>query len=324
MNAQTSAGQPTGRLGLVLSGGGAFGAFEAGVIDELLRRDVRPDVVSGTSAGALNAGAVAGGVDPNDLVAAWESLRPWHVARPRLDVWRLLRPSGFLEGDGLTDRILGSIGWSWMLDTRIQRRLVRRVLGGDTVQPHGIDLAVAAADIARGTTHTFVNRRPPFAPDHADYLVADELRVDHLLASSAVPLLFTPVTIDGRSYWDGGIIANTPLAPAVHFGADRIIIVKAIDVARPAHARASLGHAAAVLLDTLLDHILRTDLKLAAARNQIDGYRRVEWKVIEPSPDVLRPHLGLEFGARASALVDAGRQQAAKVLNELPWRDEFP
>lgn len=312
------------KLGLVLSGGGAFGAFEAGVIEELDERGIHPDVVSGTSAGALNAGAVAGGVDPADLVAAWESLRPWQVARPRLDLWRLLRPSGLVEGDGITDRILGTIGWSWMLDTRVQRRMVRQVLGSDAVADRGIDVAVAAADIARGTTHTFVNRQPPFAPDHADYLVADPLRVDHLLASSAVPLLFTPVDIDGTSYWDGGIIANTPLAPAVHFGADRIIIVKAIDVARPAKSRDSLGHAAAVLIDTLLDHILRTDLKLAAARNQIDGFRHVEWKVIEPSPEVLRPHLGLEFGARASALVEAGRAQTTKVLDELPWRDTFP
>ena len=312
------------RLGLVLSGGGAFGAFEAGVIAELADRGIRPDVVSGTSAGALNAGAVAAGVDPDDLTAAWESLRPWQVARPRLDVHKLLRPAGVTEGHGIADRILGSIGWSWLLDTRVQRDMVTEVLGTEVLDDLDVDLAIPAVDIAAGTTRTFTNRRPPFAPEHADYLVADPLRVEHLLASSAVPLLFTPVEVDGRDYWDGGVIANTPLAPAIHFGAEKIIIVKAIDVARPARARASMGHAAAVLLDTLFDHIVRTDLKLAAARNRIEGFRHVEWKLIEPDPEVLRPHLGLEFGARASSLVDAGRRQAATVLSHLPWVDAFP
>lgn len=314
----------TDRLGLVLSGGGAFGAFEAGVVAELEQRGIRPDVVSGTSAGALNAGAVAARVPAEDLADAWASLRPWDVARPRLDLWRMLRPKGLVEGEGLLDRILGAVGWSWILDTRVQHRAVSSVLGAEEFRPDGIDLAVAAVDIADGSTNTFVNRRPPHAPGHADYHVADPFRVEHLLASSAVPLLFRPVDIAGREYWDGGVIANTPLSPAIHFGADRIIIVKAIDVARPATGRRSLGHAAAVLVDTLFDHVLRTDLKLAAARNRLEEFRNIRWMVIEPDPDVLTPHLGLDFGARARSLVDAGRRTAADALDADDWWDSFP
>jgi predicted acylesterase/phospholipase RssA len=247
------------------------------------------------------------------------------VARPRLDLWRLLRPGGLLEGDGIVDRLLGSVGWSWLLDTRVQRRAVARVLGGDAPFTPRIDLAVSAVDIADGTARTFVSRVPELAPDHADYEVLEQFRLEHLLASAAVPLLFTPVEVDGRHYWDGGVIANTPLSPAIHLGATRLLVVKTIQVARPARARTSLGHSAAVLVDTLFDHVLRTDLKLAGARNRLDGFRHVEWKIIEPERDQLRPHIGLDFGtARTDELIASGRRAAAQALDGQPWADDHP
>lgn len=315
---------PDRRLGLVLSGGGAFGAFEVGVIAELRDRGITPDVVSGTSAGALNAGAVAAGLPTEELVAAWRSLRPWQVARPRLDLWRLLRPQGLWEGTGISDRLLGAVGWRWLLDTSGQRDLVTAVLGGDVIASPVVDIAVSAVDIVDGSTHTFTTRRPPHAPEHADYVVVDPMRAEHLLASSAIPLLFTPVEVDGREYWDGGVIANTPLSPAIHLGAQDLLVVKALDVQRPARGRRSLGHSAAVLVDTLLDQILRTDLKLAGARNRIPGFRQLRWKVIEPQPDELTPHLGLDFGSRTDRLIQSGRRQAAAALDRAGWADDHP
>ncbi len=294
------------------------------MIAELRDRGISPDVVAGTSAGALNAGAIAGGVPTDALIEAWRSLRPWQVARPRLDLWRLARPEGLWEGSGIADRLLGSVGWSWLMDTRVQHGVVADILGDEVIREPLADIAVTAVDIADGSTTTFVNRRPPHAPDHADYQVVDPITVDHLLASSAIPLLFTPVEIGGTAYWDGGVISNTPLSPAIHMGATRLIVVEAIDVKRPARGRESLGHAAAVLVDTMFDHILHTDLKLAGARNRIDGYRHVEWKVISPDPAQLTPHLGLDFGARTDELITSGRQQAARVLDESPWLDDWP
>ena len=112
-------------VALVLSGGGASAAyFGAGVAQGLADEGLCPTVLSGTSAGGLNAGLLAAGVSPERLVDLWISVQGHDVYKPRLDLWRLLRPAGLvrLPTSDLMGYALDSVGWTWLLDTAPARR----------------------------------------------------------------------------------------------------------------------------------------------------------------------------------------------------------
>src|SRR5688500_11843576 len=105
------------RLGLVLSGGGATGAFEVGVVAAMEEAGLRAEVLSGTSAGALNAAGLACGLDAAALGRLWTSERGTDVFRLRADLWNLVNLPGLLGHgtDSLVQRVLRGIGWPWLL-----------------------------------------------------------------------------------------------------------------------------------------------------------------------------------------------------------------
>jgi NTE family protein len=278
------------KLGLVLSGGGAKGAFEAGVCKAIEEAGLEPTVLSGTSAGALNVAGLAHGLSADDLADLWRATRATDVYRMRRDVWTLPRPSGWLGGRGLADRVLSGIGWTWLLNTTPLRRTLRRALGGDRVQVRdGLTLAVSAVEKATGDLVRFVNVLPPEHRVGPRYRkVAPE--VGHLMASAAIPLVFRPAEVDGARWWDGGLVANTPLAPAMAYEPDRVIVVTTATRERPAPRPESLGEAIGLLIDNVLAFSLSADLKRAAALNEVArldpgraDVRAVDILVIEPT-----------------------------------------
>jgi len=213
------------KLGLVLSGGGSRGAFEAGVIAAMEQAGLRPAVVSGTSAGALNAAGMAAGLGADSLATWWGSIADAQVYRMRRDIWRLLRPAGLLGPGNVAARLLRSVGWTWLWDIEPLRRTVIEALGGQRVPSRDdLVLAVSAVEVTSGELVRFVSARPP--PERrSDRYRAVDIDVDHLLASAAVPLLFKPARVGGVLHWDGGIVANTPIAPALAFEPDAVIVV---------------------------------------------------------------------------------------------------
>jgi NTE family protein len=256
------------RIGVVVAGAGARGAYEAGVLAELVPRMERageaPDVFVGTSAGALNAvllAAFAGGPPPNvppelalrttadALRAFWSRLGAHQVWRPLLrDAPRLLwhyGGGGLIRGGGLTSLLhTGPLSrtaerWSWALDA------AREKIAGGRVQA----LAVATTDVYRGRTVVFVERAPGVALPRTDQkraidYVETELTTDHLVASAAIPVAFPAVALrhpDGGSRWysDGGVRLNAPLKPALALGADRLVVV----ATHPADAVEETAHA---------------------------------------------------------------------------------
>jgi NTE family protein len=233
---------------VVLSGGGARGAYEAGVLrfilDELPdRTGITPDfdIMSGTSVGAIHACFLAATADETEtrgqrLVEIWDRMRVQeifkftirdflklprrflgvkHVAKMLRDGQRPDRLYGLLDTEPLERLVLQSIPWQGI------RRNIRtgRI---DTV-------CVAATQVATGRAVIFCDSRRPELPPWASFsnIRMQRIRLSplHALASAAIPLLFPSVRVGARYYADGGLRLNTPLAPAVRLGADRILVI---------------------------------------------------------------------------------------------------
>ena len=224
-----------------MSGGGARGAYEVGVLsfllDTLPQRLGRPldlDIFTGTSVGAIHAcyaAACAATPGAGDrLISIWRSLSvdgvydlhvPNIVAVPR----RLLG----LKRETPTDGRL-----SGLLDTRPLERLVREKIPWAELRRRldtgAIEaVAIAATEIATGKSVVWVDR-PGKRLDgwsHDPFVIARStlLQPVHALASAAIPFLFPSLAVDGDYFCDGGLRLNTPLAPALRLGADRLFVV---------------------------------------------------------------------------------------------------
>ncbi len=231
-------------IGLVLSGGGARGAYAVGVmqgiVDVLARRRPRRspfEVFSGTSVGAICTAWLAAHADVPDmnidgLVAKWE----------RLDLREHLKldPVGLFSGTPLREvvtRLRGRealrLGRS-VLDPRAIESLVEGALPFDRLHANvakGVvrALIVPALEISTGRTSLFAElaEGTVFPPSRDPRRVTRPLRIeaDHVLASAAIPALFPARRVAGGYYCDGGLRFNTPISPALRAGADKLVVV---------------------------------------------------------------------------------------------------
>lgn len=281
---------PVPRTALVLSGGGARGAYEAGVLSyvrgELARelgRQPRLDLVCGTSIGAVNACFLASlAHDPtrqgDALVEAWRSLRleevfHWSALRLMalpLYVFRQLRATRLRQ---LSWRISDFL-WPEALSQLVTERLDWAQVHRNVRAGHLAALTVTATDIGTGRAVVFVESGSPLPPWSRDPLVevrAGEIGPRHALASGAIPLLFRPVRIEDSWFIDGSVRQNVPLAPAIRLGAERILVVALRQQARAERApRADGGEppSTAALLGRILNALLldHTDYDLERLR----------------------------------------------------------
>jgi NTE family protein len=223
-----------GDVGIVLAGGGARGAYEAGVLSylfgEFARRHGRPQlhIISGTSVGAIHGGYLASVLDDPGpgvarLVELWSQLELGHVLGFGIAQAMKLRRvvMGGPEGAGIFDPTpLTRIVQANMRWRRVARNLRRGVFKA---------LTVSATHVATGRPWVFVERAPgvPLPSGLPPNLVArpDRIGPHHLLASAAIPILFPPVPIHGDLFVDGGLRLNTPIAPAIHLGAQRLLVI---------------------------------------------------------------------------------------------------
>lgn len=229
------------RTAFVLGGGGARGAYEAGVVSYLrgeLRRElgehVALDILAGTSVGAINACYVAGTLARPDLqgdglVERWRSLRVEHVLRVGPgDVVRAMRDL-FRRTPLLTDRPAGGLVDPQGLQDLVYRQIPWREVSRNIRNGRLRALSISATRVATGHTTVFVQRRqrdvPPWSRDPHYHAVATRIGPFHALASAAIPLLFPAVPVAGELYVDGGLRQNVPISPALRLGAERVIVV---------------------------------------------------------------------------------------------------
>jgi NTE family protein len=191
---------------LVLSGGGGRGAYHVGVLRYLEERDWTPDIIVGTSIGAVNGAALASGHDATSLWELWRNLETSQVQRPQLNILMLDRWRSVLDTAPLRETLL-SEGWIYL----------DRVNAPEPPK----HLRITAVEAATGRLRIFGN-----SPDvQAGPTEQCTITVDHILASCSIPVVYPPTEIGGTLYWDGGTVANTPLRPAVDAGAQDIVVV---------------------------------------------------------------------------------------------------
>jgi len=181
---------------LILTGGGARGAFHIGVWKYLQEQKWTPDLICGTSIGAINAAAIGSGLPLASLQKIWTTIHRTRIYRSKL-----LKSLG----SALFRKPLKPL-----LDTGPLREMITKHLDLTALRQSPIDIIVTAVNVVNGRLYLFNQH---------------EIDVDHLMASSAMPILFPWQYIDGEPYWDGGVMANTPLFTALQKEMDEIIVV---------------------------------------------------------------------------------------------------
>lgn len=318
-------------LALVLTGGGARAAYQVGFLRFLARElpDLVPGIITGVSAGGINAAYLAARQEPFDakienLARLWAGLRLEDVFRVDLRnlTSRTLRWGGRLLGGGRTPLPPAKS----LVDTAPLRALLERALEAPGGAVTGIArslsdgwlraFAMTASSYTTGQSITWVQTRDDCAmpllwerPQRKSALCT--LRVDHVMASSALPFFFPAIEVDGAWYGDGGIRLTAPLSPAVHLGARRIIAISTryersrVEADRPA----VIGYpppaqVAGVLFNAIFLDLLDGDALHMQQINQLlarlphgrhDGLRHIDLLVLRPSEDLGR--LANEFEA---------------------------
>jgi NTE family protein len=208
-------------IALVLQGGGALGAYQAGVYERMIETGIDPTWVSGISIGAINSAIIAGnarGERVDRLREFWElvsktsdgmigdgwtglpladSLRMWvnRVAAGRV---LLQGVPGFFEPRSLFPYLGFGTGITSFYDTAPLRTTLERLVDFDRINAREMRLSIGAVNVRTGNFAYFDN-------------AVDKIRPEHIMASGALPPGFNAVEIDGEQYWDGGMVSNTPL-----------------------------------------------------------------------------------------------------------------
>jgi NTE family protein len=310
-------------LALVLTGGGARAAYQVGVLRLLAREfpEISPAILTGVSAGGINAAYLAAHQEPfaqklESLAEVWSGIRIEDVFRVDLrDIAsRTLRLGGRLLAGGQPPQPPARS----LVDTAPLRVLLERLFKEKAGVIPGIArsledgwlqaIALTASSYTTGQSITWVQtwddcrietwERPQRRS------AACALRVDHVMASSALPFFFPAIEVDGAWYGDGGIRLTAPLSPAVHLGAKRILAVSTryARTREEADRPAVVGYpppaqVAGVLYNAIFLDLLDTDALHMQQINQFvarlpegqrDGLRHIDLLVIRPSQDLGR------------------------------------
>lgn len=204
-----------GQVVLVFQGGGALGAYQAGVYQGLHEAGIEPDWVIGTSIGAINAGIIAGNA-PEDRLDRLRRFWSQVTHSPLTQMAGALPGVGMMAANSMT--VAAGIGaffapnpWAFLgaqvplgaesaayYTTKPLEKTLRDLIDPDRLNACGPRLTVGAANVQTGQMRYFDSRDTP-------------LDVRHIMASGALPPAFPAIRIDGELYWDGGILSNTPV-----------------------------------------------------------------------------------------------------------------
>ena len=193
------------RTAFVLGGGGLLGAVEVGMLRALFEHAVRPDLVLGTSVGALNGLVVASDPTPG-------------VADRLLDLWRSVGESNEVYSDATWRQVSRAMRTGTHLHSAEPlRERLEQEFAGVRFADLAVQFQCCAASIERSAEHWF----------------SEGAVVPAVMASAAVPGLLPPAEVDGEHYLDGGIVNSIPVGRAVQLGAERLFVLQVGRVDRP-------------------------------------------------------------------------------------------
>lgn len=193
---------------LVLSGGGGRGAYHVGVLEYLEKAGWQPDVIIGSSVGAVNAVALASGIGVRGLKSRWLDLTSADVQK--------MRASDVILDNVLRERshVFDLGPWPETLLGRSRKWQGRPWFRPEVVNSPDApyEVHITAVNGRSSRLEFFSNREP------------GGLKLEHILASFSIPLWYGPTEVDGTPYWDGGILANTPFRKALELGGTEIVV----------------------------------------------------------------------------------------------------
>ena len=290
---------------MVLTGGGARAAYQVGVlkgIAEILRRGSACPfpVITGTSAGAVSAIALAS--DPAHFRSSVYAIER---------VWRDFRVHHVFKADPLSviksglHWMLALLSGGWLVhpphslfDNTPLWDLLRVKLNFDGI-PRGLykqhleAIGICATSYADADSMTFYASASTIDPWQRAFRKGArvQLTLDHLMASLAIPFLFRPIFVQGQYYGDGAMRQTSPLSPAIHLGANRLLVIGVGDTASslsPVNPQIepTYGQMFGFMLDSLFMDQLHTDLEHIKLFNEQPGVRHIDTLVINPTQDV--------------------------------------
>ncbi len=319
------------RTALILAGGGARAAYQVGVLTAV--HELLPDpqhnpfpIICATSAGAINAALLAAGAKDfgdgvNRLREIWEN---FHAA----DVYR----ADFFGIAGSGARWLSALALSWfgdknprsLLDNTPLRDLLRRNIDLNRIEAAIASRALHAVSItcsgyASGESVSFFEGRPDLEPWRRTQRIGAHVRLtmEHLLASAAIPFIFPAIKLNREFFGDGSTRQLAPISPAIHLGADRIMVIGAErlpdeTVRRSSNNYPSLAEIAGHALSSIFLDPLTADIE---RMKQING-------IVSLIPEEIRQAKGI--GLRPIDVLQISPSQsldqlAALHADALPW-----
>ncbi|MEA9355889.1 patatin-like phospholipase family protein [Bacteriovorax sp. PP10] len=277
------------KLALVLNGGGARACYQAGAVRalyEIIKKDQNLfDIITGNSAGAINATFLS------------SAARDWGSATQYLsDFWQRIYPEDVFDMDHFT---MTKLGTSWLKDTifkstnignfnsilntaPLKKLLSREIDFGEIrllIESKLLSsVALSTTNYYSGSSVVFFDgdKKIPLWSKPSRFAIRGELGVDHVMGSSAIPLFFPPAKINESYYGDGCIRQTTPLSPAIHLGATKIIAIgirsprsmnQIIEMSLTPNAMPQISQIGGVMMNAIFLDSLEADLEMLEKMN---------------------------------------------------------
>ncbi|WP_301103207.1 patatin-like phospholipase family protein [Propionivibrio sp.] len=331
MNDSVSSSKSNGRTALVLAGGGARAAYQVGVL--LAIRDLLPEdspnpfsILCGTSAGAINAIVLACGSD--SYGTAVESLS---------DVWRNFHAGQVYRSDPLgiaisSVRWLGALVFGWLfkkaprslLDNTPLRELLEKTLDfsklGRSIDNGSLyAVCLTASGYTSGQSVSYFQARSDVQSWERTHRFGSstQLSMDHLLASSAIPFIFPAVRLNREYFGDGSMRQLSPISPAIHLGAEKILIIGSGRMSDKVERQHSSVYPT---LAQIAGHVL-SSIFLDSLAVDIERMQRIN-RTLEAIPDEVKKQGKIPLRPIQSLVISPSERLdylAARHVNALPW-----
>jgi len=278
---------------LVLSGGGAHGAYEVGVLKRWMYEEGRDyDLIAGVSVGALNAAMLCQG-KKGDPKGSWEAMNGYWARVSNKNI----RKSWFF----------GAVSALWkpaVYNSKPLHDWVNQEMDLQKIQTSGRMVRVVSVSWDTGEPYVATEQDPDFK--------------SWVIGSSSFPGMLLPVEIRGQRWTDGGVRSVTPLGAAIKAGCTDIDVVMCSDPELPSpfesKGKSVIPALAFRAISILSNEVARADFKIASLKNNIEGYRKINLTVVKPKVD-LDQEFGssMDFDSNLRGMMDMGYRDASLI-----------
>lgn len=205
-------GNPSSKIGLVFAGGGGKGAYQVGVWKAIKEYELDRHIsaISGTSVGALN-GVLFASSSVDRARDVWLNISPDKILSIDLTSWHRKFQNNLFNIPQSTVELFAGRG---VFSRKGLTEIIQQSVNLSLINTHSMPVYATAYDAKKRQAHYFLLNR-----------LSDDEKIKALLASAALPFVFDPVTINNRTYWDGGLVDNTPITPLYDMGCSTILVV---------------------------------------------------------------------------------------------------